>query len=222
MLSGGLDSAVALAAAAADYQPLMALTFDYGQRCAADEIAAAGSQARHFRAGHQVVPLPFLRDWSSASSLVGRETELAEGSESLAGRRNLEDPASVWIPNRNGLFINTAASLAEARRMAVVVIGINAEEGRDFPDNTLEYLERATGALALSTLTRVAVVSPTGSLTKRGIVQLGARLGVDFSSIYSCYRGGHPMCGRCESCLRTRQALEQEGYKTLVKKIFAV
>ena len=220
LLSGGLDSAVFLAMAVVDRDPVVSLTFDYGQRCAAPEVAAARNLTRFFGVEFQLVSLPFLGDWASVSSLVDTSVTVPHGREALEGRRDLNTPDSVWIPNRNGLFINAAAALAEARGLESVMIGINAEEGEDFPDNTMEYLERVNRSLAFSTLNKVTVEAPTGRFRKREIVQLGARLGVDFSLIYSCYRGTLQMCGTCESCMRTKQALEDEEYEELVAEIF--
>ncbi len=75
-------------------------------------------------------------------------------------------------------------------------------------------------ALELSTLNKVTVKAPTGKLSKRKIIRLGADLGVDFSLIYSCYAGTRPMCGQCESCRRTKQAFKKEGHHELVEELW--
>ncbi len=44
-------------------------------------------------------------------------------------------------------------------------------------------------------------------MTKVEIVREGLRLGIPWGDLWSCYRGGESMCGRCESCLRLKRAV---------------
>jgi 7-cyano-7-deazaguanine synthase len=115
--------------------------------------------------------------------------------------------AAVWVPNRNGVFINIAAAFAESLGCEAVVCGFNAEEGQTFPDNTAEYAQAATAALAYSTLSQVRVWSPTQDLTKVEIVALARRIGAPLQHVWSCYEPGPEPCGECESCLRFARAM---------------
>jgi len=220
LLSGGLDSTVALAATVADGGTVCALNFFYGQKSAAEEISASRRICASMDVEFIKVPLLFLADCARESALVDQAVAVPDGEEAIRGEHDLTDPGSVWIPNRNGYFINAAAALAEARGFTDVVIGINAEEARVFPDNTMKYLRRVNRALELSTLNKVTVKAPTGKLTKRKIVRLGTELNVDFSLIYSCYNGTRPMCGQCESCRRTARAFKKEGHQDIVEKLW--
>ncbi|MHC4251260.1 MAG: 7-cyano-7-deazaguanine synthase, partial [Planctomycetota bacterium] len=98
---------------------------------------------------------------------------------------------------------------AEALGARNVVAGFNREEARTFPDNSPEFMKRASAALALSTASRVRLVSPTARLDKAGIVRLGVRTGAPLSLVWSCYDGAPRMCGSCESCARLVRALER-------------
>ncbi len=60
--------------------------------------------------------------------------------------------------------------------------------------------------------------TPLITLTKAGIIRLGARLGVDFSLTFSCYdpipaADGSPAlaCGRCDSCHLRRRGFADAG-----------
>ncbi|MBM3501603.1 MAG: 7-cyano-7-deazaguanine synthase QueC [Armatimonadetes bacterium] len=208
LLSGGLDSVVATTAAAREGRVELALTFDYGQRAAPAEVGAAAAACRELGVPHRVIDLPWLSE-VTGTALVKRTAALPE----LASDE-LDDPSltrasatAVWVPNRNGVFINVAAAFAENLSCEAVVCGFNAEEGRTFPDNTPEFAAAATAALRYSTANAVRVVSPTQHLTKPEIVALGRRLSAPLAKIWSCYGAGPEPCGKCESCLRLQRAL---------------
>lgn len=216
LLSGGLDSAVSLAQALLDSEVVLCLTMDYGQKAARKEIAAAAALAAHYKVPHRVIELPFLKQ-ITRTSLVERKAAVPEPSaEALDNPEEARaTAAAVWVPNRNGLFINIAASFAEAMGCQQVVTGFNREEAATFPDNSLAFIEAANRALCFSTLSGVKVVSYTARLNKAEIVALGKRLGVPWNLIWSCYHGGETMCGRCESCRRFTRAMAaaEEGGK---------
>jgi 7-cyano-7-deazaguanine synthase len=113
----------------------------------------------------------------------------------------------VWVENRNGVFINIAAAVAEAAGCNFVIAGFNSEEAEQFPDNSAAYLERVNASLELGAGASVRVVSPTLGMRKREIVETGIRLKIPWKDIWSCYRDGPVMCGRCESCRRLARAV---------------
>jgi 7-cyano-7-deazaguanine synthase len=203
LLSGGLDSAVAFALRARD--TVLALTFDYGQRAARREIGAARAIARRYGVVHRAVALPWLRD-VTRTALVSRGASLPSPDleDGAATRRSA---AAVWVPNRNGAFINIAAAMAEGTGAGEVVVGFNKEEARTFPDNTRGFMRAATRALLWSTANGVRVSSPTSAWDKKRIVREGRRIGAPLDLIWPCYEGGRVWCRRCESCLRSLRAL---------------
>jgi 7-cyano-7-deazaguanine synthase len=208
LLSGGLDSVVATAACAREHEVALALTFDYGQRAAAAEIAAARRTSQALNVRHQAVELPWLGAITH-TALVDRSASLPAPNEDALddAERAQASAAAVWVPNRNGVFINVAAAFAESLGCEVVVCGFNAEEGRTFPDNTPAFAAAATAALGYSTANHVRVISPTQDLTKAEIVALGRRLGAPLEHVWSCYEVGPQPCETCESCLRFARAL---------------
>jgi 7-cyano-7-deazaguanine synthase len=209
LLSGGLDSTVALACALRETLVVLCLTFDYGQRAAAREVAAAAAIARHYGVPHRTVALPFLGEITS-TALVNRKAAVpAPDPRDLRNSTVAHQTArAVWVPNRNGVFVNVAAAFAEALGAGVVVTGFNREEGETFPDNSATFVAAANRALGLSTLRGVKLVSYTQQLDKAEIAALGRRLNIPWPLIWSCYHGEDEPCGRCESCLRLAAALE--------------
>lgn len=196
MVSGGLDSVVALALARRRCEVRLVLFFDYGQRARDSERVSVMSIAGYYGLPLEEVRLPWLEALVPPGMRAG-----ASGDEPLT---DLDD---VWIPNRNGVFINIAAAYAERYGCDSVVTGFNRDEAGEFPDNSVEYVERVNGALALSTRSGVTVTSDTIGMGKREIILEGMEAGAPLSTIWSCYRSGERMCGRCASCRRLRVAL---------------
>lgn len=212
LLSGGLDSTVAVAWAVRHGGLDLALTVNYGQQCATREQEAAARIASHLQIGHRVVEVPFLAALSS-SAIVDRSARLPAPS-----RGDLDDfvkagevARQVWIPNRNGLLVNIAACYAESIGAERIVVGFNAEEAATFPDNSDDFVEAATAALAYSTLNRVRVESPGGGRDKTQLVKLGLEVEAPLRLIWSCYRDGRTHCWQCASCQRLMRALEENG-----------
>ncbi|GAB6157437.1 7-cyano-7-deazaguanine synthase QueC [Desulfotomaculum varum] len=207
LLSGGLDSAVNLAYALTEGSVKLALTMDYGQKAASQEIKAATALARYYNIRHQVIELPWLAHITT-TALVKEERILPEPAAEELDNPDItqKTAAAVWVPNRNGLFINIAACFAESLTCGQVVAGFNREEAATFPDNTPEFAAVASQALTYSTANQVKVISYTNRLDKQEIVALGNRLRVPWHLIWSCYRGQHAMCGQCESCRRMIRA----------------
>jgi 7-cyano-7-deazaguanine synthase len=210
LLSGGLDSVVATAVAAGKSGGVaLALTFDYGQRSAKREAKAARAVARELGIEWKLVRLPWLAELLPTAIRKGAGALPRPAAADLdSASRARETARAVWVPNRNGVFVNVAAAFAESLGVRDVVAGFNREEAATFPDNSPEFIKRATGALALSTANHVRVISPTARLDKAGIVRLGVRTGAPLAHVWSCYDAGARMCGSCESCARLVRALD--------------
>lgn len=210
LLSGGLDSAANLAFCTERDEPVLALTCDYGQRASDNEIRAARALCATYGVRHEAISLKWLGALGG-SSLTESTREVPELKrdelDDLAVTR--ESAKSVWVPNRNGLLINIAAAYAERLGADQVLVGFNREEATTFPDNSAEFLAKATAGLALSTATGVKVASYTVDWDKRQIVQELKKLArpFPFEMVWSCYFGGETPCGECESCQRFQRAV---------------
>lgn len=216
LLSGGLDSFVSLAAAREEYDVKLALTFDYGQRAASDEIKASREICRRYGLLHEVIELPLLGKISN-SALNKDDKEL--NFETL----DEKSAEAVWVPNRNGLFLNIAACYADSFGYDYIIIGANKEEAGTFSDNSKEFCINADEFFKYSTNAHPKVLAPLINLEKYEIINLALKLGADLSLIKSCYNTsttfkGH--CGECESCKRLKTAILKSKNKDLIKLFF--
>ena len=207
LLSSGLDSTVNLYEARERSQVVLALTFDYGQRAAPREVARASAIAKHAGVSHQVVSLPWFSDFTQTSLLNRNSAVPGKSQVSIDDLETSRKTAkAVWVPNRNGIFLNLGAAYAEGLGAGWIVPGFNIEEGTTFPDNTEEYLQALTGAFRFSTANHVQAVCFTTSLNKTEIVRRGRTLGAPFDLMWPCYLAEEKPCGECESCQRFKRA----------------
>ncbi|MFH0702779.1 MAG: 7-cyano-7-deazaguanine synthase QueC [bacterium] len=221
LLSGGLDSVVSLACSKIEYNIVFALTFDYGQRAKNQEITASSEIAKHFNIEHKIINLPWLAEITH-TALVNTDKELPAPDITELDIANItkKSAKNVWIPNRNGLFINIAACFVESMGFNHIIFGANKEEAATFPDNSEEFLTKINKSLEYSTLTKPKVISPLMNLNKKEIVKIGIEKNIPFDLIRSCYTNEKNHCGKCESCLRLKRALYKNNNIEIIKLIF--
>ncbi len=213
LLSGGLDSAVNLKRALDETGVAVVLTFDYGQRAARREAAASTLMCQELGLPHRLIELPWLAE-ICGTALVSEDKAIPRlrPDELDEERVTSGDTAeAVWVPNRNGVFVNIAASFAESLGAETIVAGFNAEEAATFPDNSPEFVSASNAALALSTRGETRLLSYTSDLTKTEIVRLGGAIDAPIAAIWSCYHGRSEECWNCEPCARLERALKEAG-----------
>ncbi|MBC7387064.1 MAG: 7-cyano-7-deazaguanine synthase QueC [Cryobacterium sp.] len=214
LLSGGLDSAANLALGVESGDVLLALHVDYGQRAEVPEWRASQKLADYYGVKIEKISIPWLGALGG-SSLTDRSKTIPElkWSELDTLPKIQESAKSVWVPNRNGVLVNLAASFAERLRADQVLVGFNREEATTFPDNSEEFLDQCTQALRYSTANGVAVFSYTTRFDKIQICDALKNLSRPFphALVWSCYLAGDEPCGKCESCGRHDRALKGAG-----------
>lgn len=177
--------------------------FNYGQRAVAREQRAVEALTQHYGIALTTLTL----DWLAQLLPVGLAPSHQAGSVSNQQAGGLPTQA-VWVPNRNGVLLNIAASLAEAYGGDAVWFGANLDEANaGFPDNSEAFRQRITESLAYSTLTHVKVEAPLAQLTKADTVALAHKLGLPFAHVWSCYEADALPCGLCASCQLLKGAL---------------
>lgn len=203
LLSGGLDSLVSLGLKKEELNISLALTFDYGQKSVQQEIQTSKKICDYYNLEHTTIKLDWLKNITHTSLVAEGNIPTGESlvlSESTA--------KSVWVPNRNGLFLNIAGSFADSEDYDYILIGANKEEGQTFPDNTQEFIDSINAEFLYSTRNHPKVVAPLINYVKNDIVMLALKHGIPLELTRSCYQGGDKHCGICESCLRLKHALE--------------
>ncbi|AEC51540.1 hypothetical protein PNA2_0623 [Pyrococcus sp. NA2] len=216
LFSGGLDSTACLYWAKRNYDEVIMLTINYGSREERVTNRVAEFFSNELNVPLKIIRVDFLEEFAKLS-----ESSLVKGNIPHVSAKELEDieiaretARSVWVPARNLVLISIAASLLDALGGGDIVVGFNREEGRTFPDNTLEFVERVNKVLEYATMSKVKVVAPLIDLDKKGIAKLLKEFGAKYEYSNSCYdpqgftEDGKPIhCGKCESCVRRHRGL---------------
>lgn len=213
LLSGGLDSLVCLGLVKEKYNITLALTFNYGQKSFKQEIQASKKLTKYYKINHKIIKLPFLKDITT-TSLV---------SDNFIPENNLKTETSakeVWVPNRNGLFLNIAAAYADSFGFTHIIFGANKEEAEFFPDNSKKFIEKLNNSFKFSTMQKPKVITPLINLTKNDIVKLALDNQFPLELTRSCYNTVSKNCGKCESCRRLADALKFNGDNKYIKELF--
>ncbi|CAG0986713.1 7-cyano-7-deazaguanine synthase [Planctomycetaceae bacterium] len=213
LVSGGLDSTTVLAYALSRGYSCHALTFDYGQRHRV-ELRAARRVCKALGAASQRVVKVDLR--SIGGSALTADIDVPKGR---SAKRMARDIPVTYVPARNTIFLSYALALAEVLKARDIFIGVNAVDYSGYPDCRPEFIKAFEQVAKLGTKAGVGgaglkIHTPLIKLSKAQIVQLGARLGVDFSLTHSCYDPiGNRACGRCDSCLLRSRGFKEAGLK---------
>ncbi|MDD2717457.1 MAG: 7-cyano-7-deazaguanine synthase [Candidatus Wallbacteria bacterium] len=218
LFSGGLDSLAAFYLLKAEH-PIELLFISYGQKALRMERKHANAVAEKYLCKLHQVTLPWYRSISNLSPLTGAQAGIPQDLDLEDKTALKKSAAAVWLPNRNGLFLNIAASIAEAAGIERVGAGFNSEEGETFPDNTIEFVEAANAFFKISTSSSVRMLTPVIKMKKDEIAGI-IRDHDGYDLFYSCYAGGSKMCGRCESCLRAIRAFRKIGRQSEVSARF--
>ena len=212
LVSGGLDSAVALAAAREAGHACHALSFNYGQRHRV-ELEAAGKVAQSLgAASHRVVSIDLRVVGGSAL------TDSIDVPKARPGEAPSAGVPVTYVPARNMVFLSVAAGLAEVVGARDIYIGVNAVDYSGYPDCRRPFIDAFEHIAALGTKAGtegrgVHVRTPLVTLSKADIIREGARLGVDFSLTTSCYDPDERglACGSCDSCRIRARGFAEAG-----------
>jgi 7-cyano-7-deazaguanine synthase len=202
LLSGGLDSATALAIAREKGFACHALSVDYGQRHVA-ELSAARRVADACKAHeHRLMRVDLAGIGGSALTDKG----LAVPEAPTAGI------PVTYVPARNTIMLSLALAWAEVLDAEDIFIGVNVLDASGYPDCRPEFIAAFGALAALATKAGVEgsacrMHAPLIALTKAEIIREGIRLGVDYALTVSCYQADEEgrACGRCDAC-RFRRA----------------
>jgi len=210
LLSGGIDSATALAVALGEGNECHALSFDYGQ-LHRYELQCAIKVASSLHVEDHIV-MKIDLSLLARSALMG-EGELPMGRDIEQIGKGVPD---TYVPARNTIFLSLALARAESLDASDIFIGASAVDYSGYPDCRPRYIESFEQLANLATKRavegrRTLIRAPLIDLSKSEIIKLGNRLGVDYSLTSSCYRPGPggEQCGVCDSCILRRKGFEE-------------
>lgn len=220
LLSGGLDSLVSLALTKEKFNVELALIFDYGQKSVKKEIEASEKICKHYNIKHKVIKLDWLKKITQTSLVSEKEIPKMSKKDLLSFDSVCESAKAVWVPNRNGLFLNIAGCFADSFGYDYIIFGANKEEGLTFPDNTKKFTEIITQEFGYSTLNHPKVLAPLINSDKNDIVKLAIKHDIPLKFTRSCYSDSEKNCGTCESCIRLKRVLEINNCSELIRDLF--
>jgi 7-cyano-7-deazaguanine synthase len=208
LTSGGLDSATLLAMAHRNGRECYSLSFDYGQRHRAELNAARGLAERYGDVVHRVVSLDLSAIGGSA--LTDMDIPVPTTPQ--------EGIPITYVPARNTVFLSLALGWAEVLGASEIYIGVNAVDYSGYPDCRPEFIAAYQRLIGVATKagvegTSISLETPLIDLSKGAIIDVGLRLGVDYSMTVSCYQADEigRACGECDSCRLRAAGFEQAG-----------
>jgi 7-cyano-7-deazaguanine synthase len=217
LLSGGLDSTTVLAIAKSQGFSPIALSFDYGQKNRF-EIQTAKAVAEEIGVEQHFCVTIDLAMFGGSSLTTAEKVESNRSFQEIG-----KGVPSTYVPARNTLFLSYALALADSRGIKDIFIGVNALDTSGYPDCTPAFISAfedmanigtKTGIQAAKTdSSSISVHAPLQYLDKKGIVELGLSLGVDYSLTSTCYQPleGNTACGVCDACMLRQRGFHQAG-----------
>jgi 7-cyano-7-deazaguanine synthase len=209
LLSGGLDSATALAIAKSEGFDCYCLSIDYHQRHIAELQAAQNIAVSLGAAEHKTVALDL--SLFGGSALTDNKIAVPESEPNSAIPQGIP---ITYVPARNTIMLSLSLAWAEVLGAQDIFIGVNALDYSGYPDCRGEYVQAFQQMANLATKSavegkKITVHAPLIEMTKAQIIALGAKLGVPYSATVSCYQADAKgrACGLCDSC-----HLRREGF----------
>ncbi|MCB1615278.1 MAG: 7-cyano-7-deazaguanine synthase QueC [Pseudomonadales bacterium] len=214
LVSGGLDSATALAMAQEAGYACYTLAFDYGQRHRSELLAGQQLSASMNAIEHKVVHLDL--------NLIGGSA-LTDNSIAVPEHETEGIPVT-YVPARNTIFLSIALGWAEVLGARDLFIGVNAVDYSGYPDCRPEYIAAYEKMANLATRAAVEghpihIHTPLLSMSKAEIIKRGIQLGIDYSLTVSCYQANEQgeACGKCDSCRLRKQGFREAGIEDVTR-----
>ncbi len=211
LLSGGLDSATAMAIALDEGYEVHAVSFRYGQRHIV-ELDCAVEQARAGAKEHKIVDIDLGSFGGSALTAdidVPKHDHLDELTDEIP---------VTYVPARNTVFLSYALAWAEVLGAFDIFIGVNALDYSGYPDCRPEFIAAYEAMANLATVAgvqghKLTIHEAAELLRSRQLFKRGLDLGVDYAKTTSCYDPAPDgrSCGHCDSCLLRIKGFSEIG-----------
>lgn len=207
LVSGGMDSCVTAAMAAAENDELAMLHISYGQRTEERERRAFNEIADHYNVAIRLdVSIEYLAE-IGGSSLTDPSIDVSE-----ADLDSTKIPTS-YVPFRNANMLAIATSWAEAIGATSIYIGAVAEDSSGYPDCRPEFYQAFQKVIDTGTRPEscIEIRTPIIHFSKAEIIRKAVSLNAPLHLTWSCYRSSEQACGTCDSCALRLRGFEQAG-----------
>ena len=182
LISGGIDSAVALFWAKYSGMVCEGLTFMYNNQ------AKAEKKAIQYICKNSNTQLNYVKH-----PLVGEN------------KKNLKD---IFYPD-NLLYYSIAISFARQKEVKYIIGGQNKDDFQESKDAQTKFYENFNSILRTCYKNNIKIVQPLINMTKEEVVKLGIKLKVPLEHTWSCQNKVSKPCNTCSSCI-TRSEISKK------------
>jgi len=199
LLSGGIDSATALYLTKQSTAEIYTLNVIYDKEFDREaEISKKLASAAQVKE-HVSILLPFYKDLEKRYHPVPSS-----------------QVSSAYVPARNIVFYGVAVAYAETLGANRVIFGSNADDAKELPDASLDFINHMNQLVRVGTRTgwegkAIEVVNPLIEYTKTETLRIAIELGVPLELTWSCHENGQTPCGRCRGCRMRLKAFKEIG-----------
>ncbi|MGM9923752.1 MAG: 7-cyano-7-deazaguanine synthase QueC [Bacillus sp. (in: firmicutes)] len=206
VFSGGQDSTTCLFWALQEFDEVIAVTFDYGQRHSS-EIECAKAIAKELGVEHHILDMELLNQLAP-NALTRDDIEITEGDGGVP---------STFVEGRNMLFLTFAGVLAKVKGAKHIVTGVCETDFSGYPDCRDIFIKSLNVTLNLAMDHTFVVHTPLMWIDKAQTWEMADGLGqLDYirEKTLTCYNGiiGDG-CGECPAC-----KLRSKGLKTYLNR----
>lgn len=199
LLSGGIDSAIALYLTKQECDEVYTMNMIYTQTHDSEAEASSKLATEAQVNEHLSIYLPFFKD------LEDRYHPQPSNTISQA-----------YLPARNIVFYGIAVAYAEALAAAKVVFGSNADDAKELPDATPDFIRLMNELVRIGTRAGtegrpIEIVNPLLEFSKADVLRLAIKMKVPLQLTWSCYENGKTPCGKCRGCLTRTAAFRAVG-----------
>ncbi len=205
-LSGGIDSATALAVAIEVYRDCYAVGFDYGAKHNQYEIIMARKLADYYNVPFQLINLREAMKGFKSRLMIG-------GGDIPEGHYADESMGETVVPARNIIFISILTGVAWSNEIGEIWMGVHYSSPAVYPDCTPEFICFMDKAIRSGTDEKVCLVAPFVRLLKPAIVKRGITLKVPYNLTRTCFKQQEKACGKCGCCCKRLEAFSKNGIK---------
>lgn len=210
--SGGQDSTTVATWARENFDEVMLIGFDYGQKHKV-ELIQANLIANKLSLPLRIVDINFFNQISE-SALFQINSSQNINSIHL---NNANLPAS-FVPNRNAIFITIAHSFAQKIHAQNLALGVSQQDYSGYPDCREDFIQSIETSLNLGSQANIKIHTPLMHINKAEEFALAKKLGIlklIIEDTHTCYNGLREKrfewgygCGECNAC-----KLRKNGYE---------
>ncbi len=210
LFSGGIDSTTVLYWAKKEFDEIFPVIINYSQK---HNIEVGNAEKIVVKNNLDYLSVNFPLKDLLGSALLDPDWDIPGSLSTAKDKRGIPE---TYVPFRNGIFLSLAAGIAETRDISNILTGFNLIDTPDYPDTTKRFTEKMEAAINEGTTASITgkkfrIIAPLADKSKKEIIEMGFRLGADYSMSISCYRGEEMPCLKCPSCDIRAKAFSEIG-----------